>query len=83
MEPSHKPIQRDLAPAHKAVAADPGEVVFHYKDSGKKIAIVESLVGQSGWLLCNRLTISAFETEDHQNAVLAFLQKRQPEYKGR
>jgi len=25
----------------------------------------------------------AFETEDHQNAVVAFLQKRQPEYKGR
>jgi hypothetical protein len=23
------------------------------------------LVGQSGWLLCSRLTISAFETEDH------------------
>ena len=25
----------------------------------------------------------AVETEDHQNAVVAFLQKRQPEYKGR
>jgi 2-(1,2-epoxy-1,2-dihydrophenyl)acetyl-CoA isomerase len=25
----------------------------------------------------------AFETEDHQNAVIAFLQKRPPEYKGR
>jgi len=25
----------------------------------------------------------AFETEDHQNAVVAFLQKRPPEYKGR
>jgi len=49
----------------KAVTADPGEVVFRYKDSGKKIAVVESLIGQSGWLLCNRLTISAFETEDH------------------
>jgi hypothetical protein len=25
----------------------------------------------------------AFETEDHQNSVVAFLQKRKPEYKGR
>jgi hypothetical protein len=39
--------------------------VFRYKESGKKIAVVEPLVGQSGWLLCSRLTISAFETEDH------------------
>src|SRR5438067_160710 len=25
----------------------------------------------------------AFETEDHKNAIMAFLQKRKPEYKGR
>lgn len=27
--------------------------------------IIEGLVGQSGWLLCVGLTITAFETEDH------------------
>ena len=59
------PLAQRIIDKCKAVAADPGEVVFRYKDSGKKIAVVESLVGQSGWLLCNRLTISAFETEDH------------------
>ena len=59
------PLAKRIIDKCKAVAADPGEVVFRYKDSGKKITVVESLVGQSGWLLCSRLTISAFETEDH------------------
>jgi ERCC4-related helicase len=59
------PLAQRIIDKCKAVTADPGEVVFRYKDSGKKIAVVESLVGQSGWLLCSRLTISAFETEDH------------------
>jgi superfamily II DNA or RNA helicase len=59
------PLAQRIIDKCKAVATEPGDVVFRYKDSGKKIALVESLVGQSGWLLCNRLTISAFETEDH------------------
>ncbi|RPH75506.1 DEAD/DEAH box helicase, partial [bacterium] len=59
------PLAQRIIDKCKAVAVDPREVVFRYKDAGKKIAVVESLVGQSGWLLCNRLTISAFETEDH------------------
>lgn len=43
----------------------PAEVTFQYRDSGKKIAILERLVGASGWLTCERLTVSAMETEDH------------------
>jgi ERCC4-related helicase len=43
----------------------PAEVTFHYRDSGKKIAILEPLVAASGWLACARLTVSAMETEDH------------------
>jgi 2-(1,2-epoxy-1,2-dihydrophenyl)acetyl-CoA isomerase len=38
---------------------------------------------QTSMLLEGELQDMAFETEDHQNAVVAFLQKRQPEYKGR
>ena len=41
------------------------EVTFRYRDSGKRIAIVESLVGATGWLGCARLTVSALEPEDH------------------
>jgi ERCC4-related helicase len=59
------PLAQRIIDKCKAVPADRCEVMFRYKDSGKKIAVLEALVGQSGWLLCNRLTISAFETEDH------------------
>lgn len=48
---------RDLTPTT-------AKVVFHYTGSGKRIAVLEPLVGQSGWLLCTRLTLKALETED-------------------
>lgn len=38
---------------------------------------------QSSLRLEGELQDMAFETEDHKNAVLAFLQKRKPEYQGR
>jgi 2-(1,2-epoxy-1,2-dihydrophenyl)acetyl-CoA isomerase len=38
---------------------------------------------QTALLIEGELQDIAFETEDHQNAVAAFLQKRPPEYKGR
>jgi 2-(1,2-epoxy-1,2-dihydrophenyl)acetyl-CoA isomerase len=38
---------------------------------------------QTSMRLEGELQEMAFETEDHQNAVVAFLQKRSPEYKGR
>src|SRR5205823_2351664 len=38
---------------------------------------------QTSMRLEGELQDMAFETEDHQNAVVAFLQKRKPEYKGR
>ena len=59
------PLAQRIIDKCKALATDSGEVAFRYKDLGKKIAVVEPLVGQSGWLLCSCLTISAFETEDH------------------
>ena len=43
----------------------PAEVAFRYRDSGKRIAILEPLVGKSGWLACVRLTVTAMEAEDH------------------
>jgi superfamily II DNA or RNA helicase len=41
------------------------EMRFKLKDSGKRIAILESLPDRRGWLTCSRFTISGFETEDH------------------
>jgi hypothetical protein len=40
-------------------------LVFDYTGSGKRITILEELVGKEGWLTCELLTISAFDSEDH------------------
>lgn len=40
-------------------------LVFDYTGSGKRITILEELVGKQGWLTCELLTISAFDSEDH------------------
>jgi hypothetical protein len=38
---------------------------FNYRSSGKRISVVENLVGKEGWLLCARAALTAFETEDY------------------
>src|SRR5688572_13940736 len=40
------------------------EVTFHYRESGRRIAVLDPRVDASGWLACTRLTIRAMETED-------------------
>jgi hypothetical protein len=60
----HPLAQRVLA-LGRGLNTPPAEVGFRYRDSGKKIAILEPLVGRCGWLSCARLTVSAMETEDH------------------
>lgn len=41
------------------------EVTIRYRDSGKKIAILDPLVGRSGWVMAARVTMTALEAEDH------------------
>jgi superfamily II DNA or RNA helicase len=59
------PLAQRVLGLGRGLNTPPAEVVFRYRDSGKKIAILEPLVGASGWLACARLTVSAMETEDH------------------
>lgn len=60
--PNH-PLAQRLIERCKAVSTPLSHLVFDY--SGKKISILESLVGKSGWLFLQNLTISAFEQEDY------------------
>jgi SNF2 family DNA or RNA helicase len=60
----HPLAQRILAKC-KALASAPSELTFRYADSGKRIAVLDSLTGQAGWLLCTKLSVTAFEAEDH------------------
>jgi len=60
----HPLAQRVLA-LGVSLATPPAEVVFRYRESGKRIAVLDPLAGASGWLACSRVTVSAMETEDH------------------
>jgi hypothetical protein len=59
------PLAKRLIEKGLAWADKPGEVVFDYTGSHKNIAILESIKGKSGWLLCTRFSVSALETEDY------------------
>lgn len=60
----HPLAQRVLTQA-KALPTPPSELTFDYSNGGKRIAILESLVGESGWLVCSHFSVNALETEDH------------------
>ena len=60
----HPLAQRILADA-QGLQLPVAEIVFQYPASGKHIAILGPLVGQSGWLACGRYRMDAIEFEDH------------------
>lgn len=59
------PLAKRIMEQAKTLLLEPGEVVFDYSGDRKKITILEPLLGKSGWLCCNRLSISSLEVEDH------------------
>ncbi len=60
----HPLAQRVLSLA-KGLPTPLGTVVFGYRLAGKKISILEPIVGKSGWLACSRFSLSSIEPEDH------------------
>jgi len=59
------PLAQHIIEKCKNVKLPVTEIIFDYDGSLKKISILESLIGQSGWLSMNVLTIESLETEDH------------------
>jgi superfamily II DNA or RNA helicase len=59
------PLAQRILEHCKGLATPPVEVRFDYSGSGKRIALLDELVGRQGWLICSRLTITTFDTEDH------------------
>jgi hypothetical protein len=59
------PLAQRILEHCKALDTPPVEVRFDYTGSGKRIALLDELVGRQGWLMCSRLTIRTFDTEDH------------------
>ncbi len=48
-----------------ALETPPVELRFNLSKSGKRIAVLDSHMGQSGWLVCTKVSINSFEAEDH------------------
>lgn len=60
----HPLAQRILALC-KDLPTQSKELRFNYRNGGKRIAVLEGLVGKEGWILCTSAALTAFETEDH------------------
>ncbi len=60
----HPLAQRILALCQE-LPAETREVTFDYRGSRKRIAVLDGVVGKTGWLLCVKASLTAFETEDH------------------
>jgi hypothetical protein len=56
------PLAQRVLDACQALPTKPTEVVFDYRRSSKHIAVLDGLIGKRGWLLCDRATLTAFET---------------------
>lgn len=59
------PLAQKIIERCKALPTPPTELIFNYTATGRNIAAVEPLSGKSGWLTVQKLTVTAFETEDH------------------
>jgi hypothetical protein len=59
------PLAERILARCKILPTETKKLRFDYRGSGKRIAVVESLVGKEGWLLCIRAALTAFETEDY------------------
>jgi superfamily II DNA or RNA helicase len=58
------PLAQRVLSLGQGLALTLSEVTFLYSDSGKRIAVLEPLVGRAGWLTCARLTVEGIEVED-------------------
>ena len=59
------PLAQEIIEQCKNTSIPTAHITFHYSGTRKIISILESFVGQSGWLKISNLTISSFEEEDY------------------
>lgn len=58
------PLAQYMLTGLKAAPVPTSEVVLDYSNSPLNVALIKRLVGQSGWLTVEQLTIDSFEKED-------------------
>lgn len=59
------PLAQEILQQNIESCTPPCELLFDYTHSESKVALIEELLGKSGWLRVDKLNISSFEEEDH------------------
>ncbi len=59
------PLAQSIISQYKEVQVPSVEVEFNYSGAEGKTALLEELIGKSGWMRIDRLSIDSFEQEDH------------------
>lgn len=59
------PLAQRIIERCMALETPCAELEFHYSQTGRNISAIDPLCGETGWLVVQKLTITAFETEDH------------------
>ena len=59
------PLAQRIIEKCKDLPTPHAELAFDYSNTGRNIAVIEPLCGKDGWLTVQKLTVTAFETEDH------------------
>ena len=58
------PLARRIIEACKGLEAPSAQLAFEHSQSGRNLAALEPLAGQSGWLRCEKFMVEALEAED-------------------
>ena len=59
------PLAQSILKQYQEIVLAPREVTFDYSGTPVKVALLETLVGQSGWMQVEKTSIESFEQEDH------------------
>lgn len=59
------PLAQTIIGEYKSIDAPCQEITFDYSNSEGKTALLEELVGKSGWMRVDKISIDSFEQEDH------------------
>jgi len=61
---SDHPLALQLYEQAQGRILPPASVTFQYQDMGRRISVLNPLIGKGGWLELARLTVDAFDTEE-------------------
>lgn len=59
------PLAQSILKQYQEITLAPREVTFDYSGTPVKVTLLETIVGQSGWMQVEKTSIESFEQEDH------------------